>query len=239
MKRFINAMYGMYTPSAPLYNADGNDGGGNGDEGGDDGADKRTVTMTQAELDALIGREKGRERKKYADYDDLKTERDRLKSEEDTRKAAAMTEQERLQSERDEATRKATEATDAATKATTAANQRIIRTEFRLLAKESGIRADALDDAYKLADLSTAIVDEEGNVTGVEDVIKALVAAKPYLAESQKPTPRQIGDRSGGNEQKADKTKEQLIAEAAEKARRTGRIEDRMAYASLKEELNK
>jgi hypothetical protein len=199
----------------------------------------KKLELTQAELDAKIEERLGRERKKYADYDDLKAERDRLKSEEDARKAAAMTEQERLQAERDEATRKATEAGEAATKATTAANNRIIRTEFRLLAKESGIRADALDDAYKLADLTSAAVDDEGNVTGVDDVIKALIAAKPYLAESAKPAPRQIGDRSGGNENKTDKTKEQLIAEAAEKARRSGKIEDRMAYAALKEELNK
>lgn len=199
----------------------------------------KKLEFTQEEFDATIEKRLGQERKKYADYDELKTERDRLKSEEDARKAAAMTEQERLQAERDEATRKATEATDAASKATTAANQRIIRTEFRLLAKESGIRADALDDAYKLADLSGATVDEEGNVAGVDDVIKTLVAAKPYLAEAAKPAPRQIGGGSGGNDPKPDKTKEQLIAEAAEKARRTGRIEDRMAYAALKEELNK
>ncbi|MEV5028509.1 scaffolding protein [Paenibacillus sp. LPE1-1-1.1] len=198
----------------------------------------KKLELTQDEFDAKIEERLARERKKYADYDDLKSERDRLKSEEDARKAAAMTEQERLQAERDEATRKATEATESATKATTAANQRIIRTEFRLLAKESGIRADALDDAYKLADLTGAAVDEEGNVTGVEDVIKALVAAKPYLAEAPKKEPRQVGGPSGGDP-KPDKTKEQLIAEAAEKARRTGKIEDRMAYAALKEELNK
>lgn len=199
----------------------------------------KKLELTQDEFDAKIEERLARERKKYADYDDLKSERDRLKSEEDARKAAAMTEQERLQAERDEATRKATEAGEAATKATTAANQRIIRTEFRLLAKESGIRADALDDAYKLADLAGASVDEEGNVTGVDDVIKALIEAKPYLAEAPKAAPRQIGGGSGGNDPKPDKTKEQLIAEAAEKARRTGRIEDRMAYVALKEELNK
>ncbi|MNU00783.1 hypothetical protein D3C72_2440070 [compost metagenome] len=71
------------------------------------------------------------------------------------------------------------------------------------------------------------------------DVIKALVEAKPYLAEASKKEPRQVGGPTGGNDPKPDKTKEQLLAEAADKARRTGRIEDRMAYAALKEELNK
>jgi len=202
--------------TTPLYNADGNEGGGDGDDG-NDGTDKRTVTMTQAELDALIGREKGRATKKYADYDDLKAERDRLKSEEDARKAASMTEQERLQAERDEAVSKATEATEAATNATTAANQRIVRTEFRLLAKEAGVRADALDDAFKLADTTSVTVGEDGEVVGVSDVIAALIAAKPYLAEVPKKEPRQIGEPSNYPPNDAVKTLEQQLEDAKQK----------------------
>jgi hypothetical protein len=198
----------------------------------------KKIELTQEEFDAKIAERLARERKKYADYDELKAERDRLKTEEDARKAAAMTETERLQAAKDEAERKATEASEAATKAATAANQRIIRTEFRLLAKDVGIRADALDDAYKLADLAAVSVNDDGDVAGLDDAIKALVAAKPYLAETTKPAPRNIGGPSGGDP-KPDKTKEQLLAEAAEKARKTGRLEDRVAYAALKDELNK
>jgi hypothetical protein len=200
--------------------------------------DKRTVTMTQAELDALIGREKGRATKKFADYDDLKAERDRLKAEDEARKAAELTETERLQAQNAEAERKVTEATEARDKALAAANSRVIKAEFRLLAKEAGIRGDALDDAFKLADLSDVKVDEDGNVEGVADVITALKAAKPYLAEVKK-EPRDIGGGSGGGEPKPDKTKEQLLAAAAEKAKRSGKIEDQVAYTRLKQELEK
>lgn len=209
-----------------------------GDDGKGEGADKRTVTMTQAELDALIGREKGRATKKFADYDDLKAERDRLKTEEDARKAAELTETERLQAQKDEADRKVTEATEARDKALTAANSRVIKAEFKLLAKEAGIRGDALDDAFKLADISNVKVDDDGNVDGVADVIAALKAAKPYLAEQPKKEPKQIGD-GGGGEPKPDKTKEQLLAAAAEKVRISGKTEDRVAYATLKAELAK
>lgn len=199
--------------------------------------DKRTVTMTQAELDALIGREKGRATKKFADYDDLKAERDRLKTEEDARKAAELTETERLQAQKDEADRKVTEANEARDKALTSANNRVIKAEFKLLAKEAGIRGDALDDAFKLADLANVKVDEDGNVEGVADVIAALKAAKPYLAEVKK-EPRDIGGSSGGDP-KPDKTKEQLLAAAADKAKRSGKIEDQVAYTRLKQELDK
>ncbi|ANY67729.1 hypothetical protein BBD42_15590 [Paenibacillus sp. BIHB 4019] len=210
---------------------------GDDDSGADDDKPKK-LEFTQEELDALIGREKGRVKSKYADYDELKAERDRLKAEEDARKAAELTETERLQAEKAEAERKAVEASERGDKALKAANDQVIRAEFRLLAKEAGVRADAIDDAYRLADLSGASVDDDGNVTGVDDVVTALLAAKPYLAAEAKKEPRSIGGGSGGNEENAKKTKEQLIAEAGEKARKSGRIEDRMAYAALKDELN-
>lgn len=198
----------------------------------------KKLELTQEEFDAKIAERLARERKKYADYDDLKAERDRMKAEEDKRTLEAMTESERLKAEKDESDRKATEATAAADKKAEAANQRIIRAEFKLLAKEAGMRSDALDDAYTLADKAGISVDDDGNVTGASDVITALLAAKPFLAEPKK-EPRKIGEGSGGDDPKPDKTKEQILAAAAEKARQSGRIEDRMAYAALKEDFGK
>lgn len=248
MRRFIDELHGYNTQ---FFNADdgGGEGGGSGgnedgseddkgDKGaGDEGADKRTVTMTQAELDALIGREKARAKKPYSDYDDVKTKLSDYEKAEDERKKAAMSEKERLEAEKSEALQKAQDADDARTKALDSANQRIIRSEFRLLAKESGVRADALDDAYVLADKSAINVDDDGNVVGIAEVIDALIKAKPFLAEPAKKEPRNIG---GGHnpDDKPEKTKEQLLTAAAEKARKTGRIEDRMAYDDLKQELS-
>ncbi|NHN31136.1 phage scaffolding protein [Paenibacillus agricola] len=238
MRRFLNELY------TPLFEADGNGGGGeggdnngdNGNEGADD-AGKRTVTMTQADLDALIGREKGRAAKKFADYDDLKAERDRLKLADDERAKAALTETERLQAEKDEALKKADEADVNAKAKLEAADKRLIRAEFRLAAKEAGIRADALDDAFTIADKAGITVDDEGNVTGVTDVVDALVKAKPFLAEAPK-KPVVIGEPTNHKDD-GSKTKEQLLSEAAALARKSGRTEDRVAYATLKAELKK
>ncbi|RAU96833.1 scaffolding protein [Paenibacillus sp. YN15] len=197
---------------------------------------KPEKTFTQAELDALIADRLGRERKKYADYDELKTKLTALEQAEEERKKTQMSEQERLQAERDEALRKASEAEASVSAKVTAANQRLISAEFRTLAREANVPADRIAAALKLADLSGADVDDEGNVSGVKEAVEALVAANPYLAEKTQPKP--IGGAGGGGEP-TDKTKEQLLKEAAEKARRTGRIEDRMAYSALKDELNR
>lgn len=240
MRRFINAMHGNYTPSAPMFeDDDGSGGGGGNDEDGDegDGAEKRTVTMTQADLDALIGREKGRATKKYADYEELKAERDRLKADEDARKSAEMSDKERADADTAAAIKRAEDAEADRDRALSAANQRLINAEFRAVARELNIRPDALDAALKLADLTPVKVDDEGNVVGVKDAVQALITNSPYLVD--KPKPRQIGNPNGDGDEKPDKTKEQLLKDAAEKARKSGRIEDRIAYADLKEELSK
>jgi hypothetical protein len=238
MKRFLDGLVRQ-----PFNNSDDGSGagGGNGDEKGagdkgdegDDGADKRTVTMTQAELDTLIKREKGRVAKKYADYDEKAQRLAELEQAEEDRKKAAMTEKERLEAEKAEAARTSAEALESAKKVQEAANQRVIKAEFRTLARELGVRADALDDALKLADLSGITVDDDGNAVGVKDVVDALVKAKPYLAEPPKKEPKQIGEGSNHKDD-GQKTKDQMLADAADLARKTGRIEDRAAYASLK-----
>ncbi|WP_052759480.1 hypothetical protein [Paenibacillus sp. DMB20] len=82
--------------------------------------------------------------------------------------------------------------------------------------------------------MSGVTVDEDGNAQGVEEAVKALVETHPYLTE--KTQPKQIGGASGGADP-TDKSKEQLLADAAEKARKSGRLEDQAAYAKLKREL--
>jgi len=235
MRRFINALSGIYTPSAPMYDNDDGSGGGGGGRGDDDGADKRTVTMTQAELDALIGREKGRATKKFADYDELKAERDRLKAEEDARKAAELTETQRLQAEKDEALRKAAEETDKAAKAKEAADRRVVDAEIRSIARS--FNANDASDVLSFVDKAKITVDEDGNVVGVEDAVKAVKEAKPYLFK-----PATTGADAGGSgnpnrshdPNAADRTR---LAELAEVARRTNRIEDKVAYAELKRKI--
>lgn len=60
-----------------------------------------------------------------------------------------------------------------------AANQRLIRAEVVLKAAELGI-IDA-EAAYALMDRSGVTVSDDGKVTGVEQALKQLLEAKPYL----------------------------------------------------------
>jgi len=192
--------------------------------------------VPQDEVDRIVADRLARERKKYGDYDDIKAKLAELEKAEEERKKADMTAAERLEAEKAEALKRAQEAEEARDRALTAANQRLIKAEFRAIARELNVRNDALEDAFVLADLSAVTVGEDGAISGVEDVVKALITNKPYLAEQPKPQPKQIGNPSGGNDP-ADKTKEQLLKEAADKARKSGRIEDQAAYAKLKREL--
>jgi hypothetical protein len=68
--------------------------------------------------------------------------------------------------------------------------------------------------------------------------MNALVTQYSFLAESKKPQ-KPIGDPSNSYQDTAEKTAEQQLREAAEKARITGKIEDKMAYATLKAQLKK
>lgn len=216
---------------------DGEDGNSGGDGSGEGGANTKPgkVEFTpeqQAEIDRMVSDRLARQAKKYADYDDLKTKVTTFEQAEEERRKAAMSEKDRLEAEKAEALRKADEAEGKAQSTLEAANKRMIKAEFRALARELGVRADALDDAYVLSDLAAVVVDDDGNIDGVQGAVEALLKAKPYLAET-KTKPKTIGD---GNNPKDDeqKTNEQVLAEAAEKARKSGKPEDFAAYSALK-----
>jgi len=81
-------------------------------------------------------------------------------------------------------------------------------------------------------------VSEDGKVEGMEDAIKSLVENKPYLVATKKQQ-KPIGESTNNEEQKADKSADQMLKEAADKARQTGKTEDKMAYARLKRELGR
>jgi hypothetical protein len=199
-----------------------------------------TKTFTQAELDKIVADRVAREKKKldrYADYDDVKTKLSEFEKFEEERKKAEMTVQERLEAEKAEADKKAQEAEERANKALEQANKRLLKAEFRLLAKELGVRKDALDDAFVLADMTSVEVDEEGNVQGVKEALETLKKAKAYLfggVDYADPSPGQYEAKRGEATQDQAKRK---LQELADKAKKTGRIEDKIAYASFKKEL--
>lgn len=200
----------------------------------DDDPQDPPKTFTQAEVDEIVTKRLTRDRKGREDYDDIKAKLSALEEAEAEREKAKLSETERLEAEKSAAVQAAEDAKAERDKALEAANKRLVNAEFKTLARESNIPADRLSAALKLADLSGVTIDEDGNVQGVEDAVKALVAAHSYLAE--KAQPKRIGGASGGSEPH-DKTKEQLLKEAADKARKSGRLEDQAAYAKLKREL--
>lgn len=172
-------------------------------------------TFTETEVNDIVAKRLERERKKYADYDDIKAQLTELLAAEEEREKAQMSELERAEAEKAAALKKAQEAEDARSKALESANQRLIRAEFALEAKSAGI--EYVDDAFRLADLSKVTVDDDGNVLGVVDAVKTLVESKPYLIPQKAPTqPKTIGDPTPSFDTEV-KTLEQQLEVARQK----------------------
>lgn len=190
-------------------------------------------TFTQAELDELLGKRLERERKKFEGFDELKKKAEAYEKELEEKRLSELSEQERLQ----EIARKYEEEKQLLAQKLADLQeknrQQAIHNEFIKVATSHNVAY--VDDALKLADMSAVNVGEDGTVEGVEDVIKALVEHKPFLLG--KPAAKPVGQPSNGAPERTDNTKEQLLTEAADKARRSGKPEDVAAYSKLKREL--
>jgi hypothetical protein len=236
MKNFIDQL----TLRQPLYNEDDGSGGGGNDNGSDDegkgaDADKRTVTMTQAELDALIKREKGRVAKKYGDYDDLRAKVSELEKLEEERRLAALSETERLKAEKEAADKKAQELEATTKQAQEAANKRVIDAEIRSIART--LNANDASDVLSFVDKSQISIDDEGNVKGAEEAVKAVKETKPYLFKAAATGADAGGGSNGARNHDPNAGSAKRLAELAEIARKTGRTEDKVAYVTYKREL--
>lgn len=106
--------------------------------------------------------------------------------------------------------------------------------KFRELAENSNI--EYVDDALKLADLS-GVYFEGDELHGVEEVVKELAENKPFLLKKKAPT--RIGRPAGrGYDDDHERGEMALLADYAKKAKRTGRMSDRVAYAKMKRQVN-
>ncbi|AZU61066.1 Clp protease ClpB [Neobacillus mesonae] len=197
----------------------------------------KMVTMSQEAFDALIVKEKGRVKSKYADYDDLKTKASEYEKVLEEKRLAELSAQERaeelakkFEAERNEYAKQLEELKSQAQR------EKVVNA-FIKAAPGVNIPADRIDAALKLADLSAVTVGENG-VEGLDAVMGTLVEQYAFLAETKKPQ-KPIGEPSNSPKETADKTSDQLLREAAEKAKRTGRTEDLAAYAKLQRELRK
>lgn len=221
----------------PLFDADDQAGGGRVDEPktqqptGDDQPKK--LELTQEEFDEKITSRIKRAVSKYADYDDLKAKLSAYEKAEQEKADAELTELDRIKKELEAKAETEKTLTQQIEDLKKAGEQEKITNAFIKSATSANIAY--LDDALRLADLSGVAV-EDGKVVGVDDVVKALVEEKPFLI-AQKPKP--IGQSTNSGSDKIDKTPDQLIKEAEEKARKSGRTEDRAAVAQLKRQLRK
>lgn len=145
--------------------SEGTEGDGTGSEG-----TKGDKTFTQADIDRVVKDRLAKERKKFEGVD--VAEYKRLKEEADAKAEAEKT-------ELDKANEKVTKAESEKQKAIEVANTRLILADFKVLAKDAGIKY--IDDAYRLADLSTVDVKEDGSVDGLSAIIDSLVKDKPFL----------------------------------------------------------
>jgi hypothetical protein len=194
-------------------------------------------TFTQEELDKIVADRIARERKKlekFADYDDLKAKAAEYERQLEEKRLAEMSEKERAE---ELAKKYEAEKLQLAQELETlreSIKQEKINAEFIRVATSHNIAY--IDDAFRLADLAAVKIDDDGKVVGMEEVVKALVEHKPFLLGSKK-TPQTIGGPTIHDNDSTKKTAEQLLQEAADKARKSGKPEDVAAFSKLKREL--
>ncbi|MRX54693.1 scaffolding protein [Bacillus idriensis] len=180
-------------------------------------------TFTQAELDDILAKRLKREKEKAAELDEKLKRLEEYEKAEAERKKAEMSEAERLKAEKEEASKRAEEATEQAKKAGEAANARIINTEIRSIARS--LNANDPSDVLALLDKSVIEIDSDGNVNGVEEAVKILKEAKPWMFKQS------IGaDASGGSNPPKNpgaselSVKEKELADIQEQARKNPRL---------------
>ena len=164
-------------------------------------------TFSQSEVDALVGKRLTRERAKFADYDELKEQ------------AKAFAEYERSQlSELEQAQTRVTELEAERDEANANATKTLIRAAFIAEAAQAGVAHP--EDAYRLAELTSVNVGEDGAITGVAEVVKTLVDDGRLVMVAQRQAPNLDGGAGGG--QRAVEQVSSLTPDELESAKKTG-----------------
>lgn len=104
--------------------------------------------------------------------------------------------------------------------------------KFREIASASNI--EYVDDALKLADLSN-VYFEDDEMHGIEEVVKELAENKPFLLKKK---PTVIGRPAGRGYEDDDRGDLALLADYEAKAKRSGKMSDRVVYAQMKRKIN-
>lgn len=196
--------------------------------------ERKVKMLTEDEVNEIVRNRVNKIKEKYSDYDQLKAQLAELLEEKKKREEAELSEIDRLKKHLGEKEELVASLQKELEQLSERNRKRAIEMAFREKAREAGI--EYLDDAIKLADLSQVEIDGD-EIKGIDEVVKKLVEEKPFLV-AKKPQQKPIGGPSNYEQDKNElKSKEEQLKAAAEKARRTGRIEDRVAYALLKRKL--
>ncbi|WP_412036336.1 hypothetical protein [Bacillus pacificus] len=193
--------------------------------------EEKTVNMTQAELDALIAKSKNQVRKQFADYDEVKAkaeEADRIAEE------ARLAKLDEVERAKEEAKAKEDEVTSLQAELNAmkqAQKTKEINDKFAEVALSVNIPKEFIEDAKTLAKVTDAT-----SVDDIEEIVTKLVKERPFLVKEEV-VQREIGGASNPPKQKNEKSDAQLLQEAADKYRRTQRMEDKIAYVNLKHAL--
>lgn len=218
------AKYDTWVPLIAGGAPDGDPGDGDGTPPGDgdgtstdkdEGKGEGDKLFTQDQLNAIATREADRAKRgllnpKELGFDSAKDMKDWIESQKQ-KAEADKTEDEKS---RDEAIEKAKrEAEDGVL---SKANERLRKAEFLSQAVDQGVRREARDDAYLLAQTidswSDVQVDDDGKVTGFdEDFFKTLKETKPFLfAPAGKDGDAGLGDIGAGQRGGADSDEAKL-----------------------------
>lgn len=186
--------------------------GSEGSPGGDGSGSGPDRTFTQADLNRIVSDRLAREREKFANFDELKTkaaELDQLKEGEKTE----------LQKAQDRQTQLERENTELKTRAQEAATRR----EVEKAARKAGL-ADP-EDGYLLIDRKALDLDEDGTPKNADQLIAALIEAKPHLKGSLRPPgDGDQGPRGGGSGTITRDDIKNMSPEEVEKAHNEGRL---------------
>lgn len=167
--------------------SDDDDDDGDTDDGSDDGTDdgnddpdpRDEKKFSDKDVDRIVNNRLKKDRKNKR-YDDLKKKADDF----DALQAEDATELDKVKTQLEEERNKNTGVGEDAEKKLIKAEVKLLAVDLSPLGKD--FKGKVIVDskaAYKLLDLDDVEVDDDGEVTGVEDAIKALIKDSPWLVK--------------------------------------------------------
>ncbi|HSE45110.1 MAG TPA: DUF4355 domain-containing protein [Gemmatimonadales bacterium] len=171
-------------------------------------------TFTQAELDKIVQDRLARAKRELPDdYEDLKA----AKAELDEVKKSQLSELEQAQKAREEAEKKAADAL-------ARANARLLQAEIlREATEQKAIRPEHM---HRLIDTESVTVGDDGQVTGVQEAVKAFLETNPeYVGKGRVADPVDQGARGTTPTQLTREDLANMTPDQINKAREEGRTD--------------